>query len=392
MSVSPHSKYPGVWVIRVYADGRKTDPKTGKPSNKRVTILHEGDEASARIFEAEIKKSHRGESPRLLAPSLEEALPKFLEYYKNNSSEKTVADFLQVWRRHLAPVFGKLRPVQITAGMVEQYKSKRVGETYLPGKPGQLLQDDKPGDTEKRKIVSKRTITKELVYLSAFCTWMARPEINLAAPLSFKIKGWGKKFTTAPMPGILTRREVVMILRRSERQYRPIFAVCYYAGLRRSEALNLTAQDVFLSQGYIVIRGKGNKQRIVPIHRKLKTFLRKRITSGFLFLNKETGKPFDDVKKALSRAAQAIGVEGMHLHLLRHAFGTHSIMSGISPRALQLMLGHSSMATTEIYSRLANDFLGIEMEKFGGGALKSKKQLTKCNGCTIVDMCLLFND
>lgn len=42
MSVTPHPTYKGVWIIRVYADGRKTDPKTGKPSNKRLTILHEG--------------------------------------------------------------------------------------------------------------------------------------------------------------------------------------------------------------------------------------------------------------------------------------------------------------------------------------------------------------
>lgn len=363
MSVHSHPKYPGVWIIRVYAEGRKIDPKTGKPNNKRLTILHEGDEASARIFEAEIKKSYRGESPRLLAPSLDEALPKFLEYYKNHSSDKTVADFLRVWRRHLGPVFGKLRPVQITAGMVEQYKTKRVGDTYLPGRPGQALEDDKPGDVEKRKPVTKRTITKELVYLSAFCSWMARPEINLAAPLSFKIKGWGQKHTAAPMPVILTRRDVVMILRRAERKYRPIFAVCYYAGLRRSEALNLSAQDVFLSQGYMVIRGKGNKQRVVPIYRKLRCYLRRRLTSGLLFPNPKTGKAYDHVKKALDRAAGSAGVESVHLHMLRHAFGTHSIMSGISPRALQLMLGHSSMATTEIYSKLANKFLCGEINK-----------------------------
>jgi len=365
VSVSPHPKYPGVWIIRVYADGRKINPKTGKPNNKRLTILHEGDEASARIFEAEVKKGYRGESPRLLAPTLDEALPRFLEYYRNHSSDKTVTDFLRIWGRHLGPVFGKLRPVQITAGMIEQYKTKRVGETYLPGKPGQKLEEDLSGDAEKRKPVTKRTITKELVYLSAFCSWMARPEINLAAPLSFKIKGWGQKHTAAPMPAILTRRDVVMILRSAERQYRPIFAVCYYAGLRRSEALNLSAQDVFLSQGYMVIRGKGNKQRVVPIYRKLRCYLRKRLPSGLLFPNPKTGKAYDDVKKALNRAAKVAGVGDVHLHLLRHAFGTHSIMSGISPRALQLMLGHSSMATTEIYSKLANDFLGAEMQKFG---------------------------
>lgn len=372
VSVAPHPKYPGVWVIRVYADGRKKDPKTGKPSNKRLTILHEGDEASARIFEAEIKKSHRGESPSLLAPTLEEALPKFLEYYRNYAAQGTVEDFLRVWRRCLRPMFGRLRPVQISAVMVEQYKAKRLNDTYLPGKPAQEQDQDTPEERARRKPISKRTITKELMYLSTFCSWMSKPEVNLAAPLTFKIRGWTKKHTAAPMPKILTRRDVVMVLRRSERRYRAIFAVCYYAGLRKSEALNLTTRDVFIDQGYMVVRGKGNKQRVVPIHRKLKVYLRKRTEGDLLFPNPQTGQAYDHVKKALARASDAASVKNVHLHLLRHAFGTHSIMSGISIRALQLMLGHSSVTTTEIYSRLANEFLGAEMEKFGGGGLKGK--------------------
>ena len=123
----------------------------------------------------------------------------------------------------------------------------------------------------------------------------------------------------------------------------------------------------------MTIRGKGNKQRIVPIHRKVRVYLKKRMKNGFLFINEKTGKPFYDAKKALKRAAEKAGVDGVYMHLLRHAFGTHSIMSGISPRALQMMLGHSSITTTEIYSRLANDFLSEEMKKFGTGPSGRKK-------------------
>ena len=90
MSVTKHPKYEGVWIVRFYGEGKKKDPKTGKVNNKKMYILYEGDEAGARIFEAEAKKSYRGETPRLLAPTLKEALPKFLEYYRNNVSSGTV--------------------------------------------------------------------------------------------------------------------------------------------------------------------------------------------------------------------------------------------------------------------------------------------------------------
>jgi len=207
---------------------------------------------------------------------------------------------------------------------------------------------------------------------------MSQPEINLAKPLHFSIKGFSRKQTEAPTPIVPTRQEVVMLLRRSERQYRSIFAFCYYSGARRSEALQLTGNCINWSQGYVVIRGKGNKQRIVPIFRKLRVYLRKRskVKAGYVWTNPETGKPWNDVKKALQRAAQKSGLEQrIYLHLLRHSFGTHSIQSGASLRSVQMLMGHSSSKVTEGYVTLANQFLSTEMDKFGGGSLRQKKQV-----------------
>ena len=133
--------------------------------------------------------------------------------------------------------------------MIEQYKTKRLSDTYLPGKPKQRQVDDKDGETEKRAAVTKSTITRELSFLSSIVTWMTKPEINLAAPMNFKIKGWSQKHIKAPLPKIIQRDDVIRIARNAERAYRGIFLVCYYGGLRRSEILRLKAEDVHLGQG-----------------------------------------------------------------------------------------------------------------------------------------------
>lgn len=134
--------------------------------------------------------------------------------------------------------------------------------------------------------------------------------------------------------------------------------LCYYAGLRKTEATRLEAKHVNWSQNYLLVTGKGNKERIVPMHRKLCVYLRKRPKSGFLFTN------------PLRRAADKAGLDQhVYMHLLRHGFGTHGIQSGINLRTMQLLMGHSSSQMTERYTTLAAQFLTEEMRKFG----RSKK-------------------
>jgi integrase/recombinase XerD len=375
MSLNKHPKYPGVYEARIYTDGRKKDPKTGKPSNHRDTFLFEGSDVQALDWYAQLlKTSHKAAVP--LAPSLSHAWPDFCIYYKNKTSETgtTYNDFLKTWARHLGPFFGQLRPAQITPGLIESYKNKRLAETYLPGKVKQLPADDTPDQAAKRRPISRKRINNELFYLSAFVTWMAQPEINLALPLGFKIKGFPAKQVKAALPVVPDRREVIALLRAAERPYRAMLCVWYYGGLRKSELLTMEGARVNLDQGYMIILGKGGKERVVPIHRKIRVYLRHHWNPTFMWINPKTKKPWVFLTRAIKRAADKAGIDKrVYIHLLRHSFGTHSIQSGLELRSVQMLMGHENSKTTEIYTTLAGRFLGEQMEKLGGKSMHGKK-------------------
>lgn len=382
MSLTRHPKYPNVWQARIYVDGRKKDPKTGKPSNKREPFYFEGTEAAARDWYASLLRGTTTTKAPPLAPTLDQAWADFCLYYKNASSENHYKDFLIVWARHLGPYFGKLRPGQLVPGMIEAYKSKRLAATYVPGRHGQLPADDTPEDTAKRKPISKRTIQKELNYLKAMLTWMTKPEQNMAKPLTFKIKNFSDKQVTPPPKSVPDRRAVITFLRalagKHDRIYRSIFAVIYYGGMRKQEALQLQGDQVNLAAGYIYIKGKGDKVRTIPIHGKMAVWVRARKRKGYLWLNPDTGKPFDDIKKAVKRGARKSGYpeDLLHPHILRDAFGVHALQSGISLRALQLAYGHASIKTTERYLTLTPQHLADEFNMFGrkrSGAMHQTK-------------------
>ncbi|MCL2761079.1 MAG: tyrosine-type recombinase/integrase [Desulfuromonadales bacterium] len=359
MSLIRHPKYENIWTARIYPEGRKKDPKTGKPSNKRDTYHFEGTKEQALAWYASLCHSSKTASTVPLAPTIGHAWPQFCVYYKQEVASSTYYDYLKTWDLHLKEYFGQLRPLQLKPGIIEAYKAKRRDEISKRGNPP-----------------SKKTINKELSYISAMISWMSKPEINLCQPLTFVIKGYPGKQVKAPLALVPTREEVILLLRRASKHYRGIFATCYYAGLRKSEALNLRSSNINISQGYMLIKGKGEKQRIVPIYRKLLPYLRKRVGQEYLFTNPKTNKVWNDLKKPLDRAAKSAGIkQHVYLHLLRHSFGTHMIQSGVDLRSLQLLMGHSSSQVTEVYTTLAGSFLATQIDRLGSGALRQNKSI-----------------
>jgi integrase len=357
MSLTRHKTLPNTWVARYYPNGRRKDPKTGKPSTKQARLLFEGSEADARAWYASLLRGKRPLKEAPIAPTLCQAWPDFCVFYENQLAKSTWRDYLCTWGRHLEPFFGRMRPGQINPGLIEAYKKKR-------------LNDDRGVKTKTK--TKPKTINKELSYLSAMCAWMAKPEINRALPLGFQIKGFPASKTQPPEPIIIDRSDMIRFLRAADRKtFRPLFAVFYYTGMRRTEVLTLTGPQINLKLDSITVTVKGGKIEVYPIHRKIRVYLRKRKRLGYIFTNPKTSAPWKDLKWAIKRAAKKAGVEQhIHPHLFRHTFGVHAILSGIGIRALQHLLGHSSSQVTERYSKLAAAQLNIEMNKFGGAALK----------------------
>lgn len=144
---------------------------------------------------------------------------------------------------------------------------------------------------------------------------------------------------------------------------RAIIETLYGCGLRVSELINLEISKLYLDEGYVVIRGKGSKERLVPIsevaqeqillyineQRSMQTI--KRGDDNILFLNKRGGRLSRVmIFYIIKRLAELAGIRRqVSPHTLRHSFATHLLEGGANLRAIQQMLGHECISTTEIY-------------------------------------------
>ena len=148
-----------------------------------------------------------------------------------------------------------------------------------------------------------------------------------------------------------------------------VLETLYATGLRVSEAAQMQLQDLDLQRGVVTVIGKGNKQRIVPLgaeavhwlERYLKTArseLLKYAPCDFVFVGqKRSGISRQLVWQMVKRYAAEAGISELSPHGLRHAFATHLVNHGADLRSVQMMLGHASLNTTQIYTHVANERL-----------------------------------
>jgi integrase/recombinase XerD len=156
---------------------------------------------------------------------------------------------------------------------------------------------------------------------------------------------------------------------------RAILELIYATGLRVSEAVGLTAADLDFERGAVNCRGKGSKQRFIPVGRSALKFVREYMDvraelSGNksvpeLFLRK-SGEAMtrQDVWRLIRKYTQQLGLEGVSPHSLRHSFATHLMQRGADSRSVQTLLGHSDLGTTQIYTHLTKQHLRNAYENF----------------------------
>ncbi|MCC6243819.1 MAG: site-specific tyrosine recombinase XerD [Gemmatimonadaceae bacterium] len=151
---------------------------------------------------------------------------------------------------------------------------------------------------------------------------------------------------------------------------RAMLELAYGAGLRVSEWIGLAVKDVLLDEGVVRVFGKGSKERLVPIGRKaigavavytreLRPVLERGQGRGILFLNAQ-GRPLSRMGawKILRKYVDMAGIEKpVSPHTLRHSFATHLLEGGADLRAVQEMLGHADIATTQIYTHVDREYL-----------------------------------
>ncbi len=291
-------------------------------------------------------------------PSPEDALRLFLEYL---AVEKGLApNTLQSYERDLRKL-----AVRLKAGRTPL---ARATEDVLAG----FLRD------QSRSGLSARSQARLVSALRSFFRFLVLsglvkrdPAARLTTPS-----------TWLSLPKFLTVEEVEALLQAPDPakpagvRDRAMLEVLYGAGLRVSELAALKAAEVNLGDGFLVCRGKGGKERIVPLGRSAAAAVGRWLAEARplvdadgreeLFLSRR-GRPFtrQGVWKLLRKHAAKAGLAAkVYPHVLRHSFATHLLERGADLRAVQLMLGHSQITTTQIYTHVSRERLRRVYDKF----------------------------
>ncbi len=229
----------------------------------------------------------------------------------------------------------------------------------------QLFANGVDGRSVGRKLSALRHLYRYLLLDKAIET---DPTLNIDSPKQWKV-----------LPKALARDEMVTMLRPSTAsdtkegeaiamRDRAMLEVFYAAALRVSEIIGVKLEDLKLDAGYILVRGKGDKERIVPLGKSAqdaltayiagsRTVLALGSNSPLLFLGRRSHKlTRQRIWQIVRQASINIG-RNASPHMLRHSCATHMVENGADLRTVQTILGHADISTTQVYTHLALDRL-----------------------------------
>ncbi len=237
--------------------------------------------------------------------------------------------------------------------------------------------------------VSPRTVRRKLSAVRSFCRFLTdEGYLNENPSLEIQTPGVGRR-----LPKFLSLSEVDQLLSQPDPSTpagcrdAAMIETLYATGLRVSELLGLSVPRINLEVGFLTTLGKGKKERIVPLGEEAKKkverylgwarkdFLKRRArregmaesaAENGLFLN-QNGYPMSRVGfwKILKIYAQKANLQGeVSPHVLRHSFATHLLTRGADLRSVQMMLGHSDISTTQIYTHVTQERLKVMLKEY----------------------------
>jgi integrase/recombinase XerD len=226
--------------------------------------------------------------------------------------------------------------------------------------------------TLKKQRFSTRTIVRYLVAIRTFFRFMIQEGILEVNP----VEELESPKMAKTLPKILTLKEVEQLLEQPNSQIplgvrdRAMLEMLYATGMRVSELVQLRMNQVNLEGGYVLVYGKGSKERIVPLGSEAMKWVDLYLKTARIKLAKGGESPFLFItrsRKGMSRQRfwRMIKVYGQRAgirkritpHLLRHSFASHLLERGADLRSVQMMLGHVDISTTQIYTHVTGERL-----------------------------------
>jgi site-specific recombinase XerD len=210
------------------------------------------------------------------------------------------------------------------------------------------------------------TVARKLASLRAFLLWLS--ERDIIAPGAAELLRGPRR--SPRVPEALPQADVERLFaaardadNRSMGRDSLILELLYTCGLRSAEAVGLRVGDI-TSDGWLRVHGKGGRTRVLPlvvtVQRAVDNYLAHRPESASdALLLSHSGRPLDTsaVRRTIYRLARAAGLHGVHPHTLRHCCATHMLEGGADIRAIQEMLGHASISTTQGYTAVSPQYL-----------------------------------
>nr|MDE6661587.1 site-specific tyrosine recombinase XerD [Anaeroplasmataceae bacterium] len=239
----------------------------------------------------------------------------------------------------------------------------------------------------KRANLSKQTISRKIIAIKEFHKFL-----NAENPSTDPAKFIDLPKASKPLPVVLSRDEIAKMLDSIETdtplglRNKAMIETLYASGLRISELVGLSIADIHLREKYIIVIGKGNKERMVPLGDMAVVALRNYIEKGRPFLSKKPGNTLfynyqgnpisrQSLYKYIVKLAKDNGIEKeISPHTIRHSFATHLLEGGTDLRMVQELLGHEDISTTQIYTHIDRMRLKEMYEHTHPLALKNKKE------------------
>jgi integrase len=249
---------------------------------------------------------------------------------KNNQADTTYKHKKKLFFGSILKFFGNMNISSILPSDIERYKAQRKTEIASKVAKGDI-----------------RMINLEIIYLKAFMRWAGLP-----------VK-WEEIPYKKSLPVILSREEIQQFLAVLQPFHRALVLCIYQTGMRSQEVFSLTWKQIDLENKNIIAVGKGGYFRVIPIFKDLyEALVAHRATnqSKLVFPSPVTGQELTSIKTVIKLAAKRAGItKRVYPHLLRHSFATHLLEATGDLRAVQELLGHKQISTTEIYTHLSQD-------------------------------------